>query len=138
MTNHYLQNWKQYLLDDDYNFIVNYIENIKNNILNDKMIILSGPGRSGKSTLKKDIQSYLGEEYCDEYILPNEIIYRENIKKLGLLCGIHEIYKSKKNNRALINLIKYKQSFVSETNNIEKVNKNLLEYSRIIKMEHIF
>jgi hypothetical protein len=65
-------------------------------------------------------------------------IYNENIKKLGFFNGIDEICSSKKNTIAIINLIKYKQSFVSETNNIERVNNKLLEFSKIIKMDHIF
>ena len=70
--------------------------------------------------------------------MSGEIIYNENIKKLGFFYGIDEISSSKKNNIAIINLIKYKQSFISDTNHIEKVNKNLLEFSKIIQMDHIF
>jgi ABC-type lipoprotein export system ATPase subunit len=67
MTQHYLDNWKQYLTEGDYNYLIRYIENIKNNISNDKMIILSGPARSGKSTLINNIQTYLGDEICGVY-----------------------------------------------------------------------
>jgi ABC-type dipeptide/oligopeptide/nickel transport system ATPase subunit len=138
MALHHLYNWKQYLTDDDYNYLVQYIENIKNNIPNDKMIILSGPSRTGKSTLKNDIQTYLGSDNCGTYMMSGEIIYNENIKKLGFFCGIDEICSSKKNNIAIINLIKYKQSFIADTNHIERVNHNLLEFSKIIHMEYIF
>jgi ABC-type lipoprotein export system ATPase subunit len=138
MAMHHLDNWKQYLTDDDYKYVIQYIENIKNNVSNDKMIILYGPSRSGKSTLKNDIQTYLGDETCGTYMMSGEIIYSENIKKLGFFSGIDEIYSSKKNNIAIINLIKYKQSFIAITNNIEKVKNNLLEFSKIIKMDHIF
>ena len=138
MEIHYLDNWKQYLTDNDYKYLIQYVENIKNNIPNDKMIILSGPGKTGKSTLKNDIQTYLGDDFCGIYMMSGEIIYSENIKKLGFFSGIDEIYRSKKNNTAIINLIKYKQSFISDTNHIERVNNKLLEFSKIIKMDHIF
>ena len=138
MSVHYLDNWKQYLTNEDYNYLIEYIENIKHNISNDKMIILCGPSRSGKSTLKKDIQTYLGDDTCATYMMSGEIIYHESIKQLGFFCGIDEINKSKKNNRAIINLIKYKQSLIADTNNIERVNNKLLEFSRIIRMEHVF
>jgi ABC-type phosphate/phosphonate transport system ATPase subunit len=140
MTLHHLNNWKQFLTNDDYNYLIQFVENIKNNIPNDKMIILYGPGRSGKTTLKNDIQQYLGDDNCGPMMvmMPGEIIYNENIKKLGLFCGIDEIGRSKKNNIAIINLIKYKQSLLADTNNIEKVNNKLLEFSKIIKMEHVF
>jgi DNA helicase TIP49 (TBP-interacting protein) len=114
------------------------VENIKNNILNYKMIILYGPSRSGKTTLKNDIQSYLGDETCGTCIMSGEIIYNENIKKLGFFCGIDEISRSQKTNRAIINLIKYKQSFIAVTDRIERVNPKLFEFSKIIEMEHIF
>ena len=140
MTLHHLNNWNQYLTNDDYNYLIQFVENIKNNIPNDKMIILYGPGRTGKTTLKNDIQEYLGDETCGPMMMmmPGEIIYNENIKKLGLFCGIDEIRRSKKNNIAIINLIKYKQSLLADTNNIERVNNKLLEFSKIIKMEHVF
>jgi len=133
-----LDTWKQYLLEDDYFYLITYIENIKNNILNDKMILLSGQGGTGKSSLKKDIQNYLGDDICGNFPMSGEVIYNENIKKLGFFSGIDEISSSKKNNNAIINLIKYKQSLIADTNNIEKVNKTLLEHSRVIIMEHVF
>ena len=138
MALHHLDNWKQYLTNDDYNYLIQFVENIKNNISNDKLIILSGPSRTGKSTLKNDIQQYLGDEICGVFMMSGEIIYSENIKKLGFFFGIDEIGSSKKNNIAIINLIKYKQSLLADTNNIERVNNKLLEFSKIIKMEHVF
>jgi ABC-type proline/glycine betaine transport system ATPase subunit len=137
MTTHYLDDWKQYLTEGDYNYLITYVENIKNNNLNDKMIILSGPSRTGKSTLKNDIINYLGDENCGNFPMSGEIIYNENIKKLGFFCGIHEL-SIKKNMTAIINLIKYKQSLIADTNYLEKVNKIFLEHSIIIKMEHTF
>jgi len=138
MTAHYLDTWKQYLTEDDYSYLIQYVENVKNDISNDKMIILSGEGRTGKTRLKNDIQTYLGGEKCGDFMISGEIIYSENIKKLGLFCGIDDIYSSKKNNNAIINLIKYKQSFIADTIRIEKVKSKLLEHSRIIKMTHVF
>jgi hypothetical protein len=136
MALHYLDNWKQYLTNDDFNYLIQFVENVKNNIPNDKMIILYGPARTGKSTLKNDIQEYLGNEICGNMPMLGDIIYFEN--KLGFFCGIDGILSSKKTNNAIINLIKYKQSLLADTNNIEKVHNKLLEFSKIIKMEHVF
>jgi adenylylsulfate kinase-like enzyme len=138
MVSNEINSWEQYLTNEDYVYLVQYIENIKNGISNDKMIILAGPGRSGKSTLKKNITSYLGDEMCGVYCMSGDIIYDETIKPLGFFNGIDEISKSKKNNQAIINFIKYKQSFIADTNNIERVNNKLLEHSKIIMMTHIF
>jgi len=138
MVTNIIHNWEQYLTSEDYTYLIQYIENIKNGISNDKMIILSGPSSSGKSTLKKNITSYLSNEMCGEYIMSCDFIYNETIKPLGFFCGIDEISRSKKNNQAIINFIKYKQSFIADTNNIERVNIKLLEHSKIITMTHIF
>ena len=104
---HFLENWKQYLNADDYYYIIQYVENIKNNIPNDKMIILSGKGRVGKTFLKNNISQYLGEELCGECPISGDLIYNENIKRLGFFCGIDEIDKAKKNVPAILNFIKY-------------------------------
>lgn len=138
MASHCLDNWKQYLSDDDYSFLVTYVENVKNDIPNDKMIILCGPGRNGKTTLIQDIQEYLGKDICGIQLATNDIIHNENIKKLIVLSGLCDIMRSKKKNNAMINLIKYKQSFIAETVALELVSDKLLSFSRVIKMEHVF
>jgi predicted AAA+ superfamily ATPase len=138
MVAHFLENWKQYLMEEDYNYLIEYIENIKNNKINDKMIIFTGPSRTGKSYLIKEIKNYIGKENYGEYINPLEIFYNENIKKLWFLCGIDEISYKNHNNKALINLIKYKQSIIADTCRLENVNKELLDYCKIIKFDHVF
>ena len=138
MSTHYLDNWKQYLHATDYDYLIQYIENIKNSIPNDRMIILSGPCRAGKSTLQKDITTYLGNENCGDFSMNCDFIYNETIKPLGFFCGIDQISRNKKSNQAIVNFIKYKQSFIASTIYIEKVHVTLLEYSKIINMTHIF
>lgn len=134
MTLNQLEKVEQYLTDDDYHYLIQYIENIKNDIPNDKMIILCGPGGCGKTTLINDIQSYLGKENYDRYPMSGDIIYIENIKKLVIIPYIDSTYNNnyKKNSNAILNLIKYKQSIITVACDITKVNKKLLEYSRII------
>jgi DNA polymerase III delta prime subunit len=138
MTTHYLESWKQYLTSSDYDYLIQFVENIKNKMPNDKMIILSGPGRTGKSTLEKNIATYLGIEDWGCCCMDCNFIYDETIQPLMFFCGIDSIARSKKSNRAIINFIKYKQSFIASTIRIEKVNKALFEHSRIINMTHIF
>jgi hypothetical protein len=140
MTQHELSNWSQYLNPDDYDFLIQYVENVKNGTPNDKMVVFAGQGRTGKSTLKNDIKKYLGEELCEGWPIhsPGDAIYNENPKRLGFFTGIDEISRSKKSNQAIVNFIKYKQSFIADTLVIEKVNKILLEHIRIIHMTHVF
>ena len=72
---HYLCNWKKYLNLEDYEYLIEYIENIKNDIPNDKMIILSGTSRNNNTTIKTDIQTYLGYELCSKQGNLCELIY---------------------------------------------------------------
>ena len=102
------------------------------------MIILVGPSRCGKSTLKTNISSYLGSERWGDYSGSGEFIYEKNIKPLVFFSGLDKIFKSKKNNQAIINFIKYKQSIIADTDNIGKVTNKIIEYSKIIIMTHIF
>lgn len=138
MTSTSIDTWEQYLTNEDYAYLIQYIENIKNGISNDKMIILAGPSRSGKTTLINNITTYLSDELCGYFPVSCDFIYYETIKPLGFFNGIDEISNSKKNNQAIINFIKYKQSFIADTNNIERVNKKVLEHSKIIVMSHVF
>jgi len=132
-----IDTWEQYLTNEDYAYLIQYIENIKNGISNDKMIILAGPSRTGKTTLINNITTYLSNELCECFPLSLDFIYYD-IKPLGFFNGIDEISNSKRKNQAIINLIKYKQSFIAVTNNIDRVNKKLLEHSKIIVMTHVF
>jgi ABC-type phosphate/phosphonate transport system ATPase subunit len=133
-----ITSWEQYLTNEDYVYLLQYIENVKNGISNDKMIILAGPSRSGKSTLTKHIISYLTDDLCGYYPISADFINCETIKPLIFFNGIDEISRSRKTNQAIINFIKYKQSFIADTNNIERVNNKLIEHSKIIMMTHIF
>jgi hypothetical protein len=138
ITQHPLNKWEQYLMNDDYNYLIQFVENIKNNVPNDKMIILYGSGRNGKTALMTDIEQYLGHEIYGRMMISGDIIYQENIKKLVLFYEGIDVINNRKTITAIVNLIKYKQSLLAETNNIEKVNNKLLEFSKIIKMEHVF
>lgn len=135
MTRYYLENWKQYLMENDFQYLIQYIDNIKNNISNDKMIILVGPSKSGKSTLLNDISTSLGYELCDVSIMSGDIIHNEDIKKL---IFFPELVKNKRTITSIINFIKYKQCFITATDSMKNIDSRLLEYSRIINMEHIF
>ena len=133
---HTLDYWSQYLQPDDYEYVIEYVENIKNNRKNDKMMILSGPGRSGKSTLIRDIFSCIGKDECIYCGQDGSEIYGP-LYKLWNVCDISDQTK-KKNIQLFENLIDYNQSIISDTPHVERVNSRILAKSRIIQMEHIF
>jgi cobalamin biosynthesis Co2+ chelatase CbiK len=121
-----LDNWKPYLNEEDFEYLINYVENSKNNLPNNKILILLGNGgANGKSTLITEIENYLGNENfrrCDTY----GSAFLEPIVKLIHISAIDE-YK-KKYIQQLKNVIQYGQSIIAETNNIEKIHKNINKY----------
>jgi len=138
------EGWSQYLQQEDFDYLIQYIENIQNGIPNNEMIILIGLGRNGKTTLIDEIYTYLGEELCGYSGTVYELIYEENIKPFIILQE-GAIYWTKQNNKtnnklmnSLINFIQYGISFIHESNSIDNVNQKILEHSKIIMMTHIF
>lgn len=133
---HELNLWKQYLNEKDHEYLINYVDNIKNNILNYKLLILLGnEGANGKSTLINQISNYIGKENfrkCDTY----GSAFLEPIVKLVHIPAIND-YK-KKYIQQLINVIQYGQSVIAETNDFDKIDKDLLNYVKIIHMDHRF
>jgi len=143
MTTAPLGRWEKYLTAEDYRYLMQFVQNVKLGFPNDKMLILYGTGRNGKTTLIKEICEYLGEENCGD--LPENILGYEKIPKLGIYQDFTEIYEDctgmdvgKRNINIIVNLIKYKQSLIGETCNLVEVQPRILEHSRIIKMEHVF
>jgi hypothetical protein len=128
--------WKPYISDDDISYLRTFVDNLKNNRPNDKMIILSGKnGRNGKTTLIKEIIQYIGENNCHD-VAPDSSVFSLPIKPLVVFNGIESYHK--KQVPLLINIITYKQSIIADTNRIEKVNPSLLEVSKVINMFHEF
>jgi len=138
------QDWQQYLQQADFEYLIQYIENIKTGIPNHEMIILLGPGCNGKSTLINEINSHLGDELSGHEWDVDELLYHENIKPLIFLQeGLIERTQQKyKRNLKLVNLFKvfinYGISFIIAVNRIDLINTKILEHSRIIEMTHIF
>mgnify|MGYP001076665478 FL=1 len=113
-----------------------FVDNLKNNRPNDKMIILSGKnGRNGKTTLIKEIIQYIGENNCHDCAADNNV-FSLPIKPLVVFNGIESYHE--KQVPLLINIITYKQSIIADTNRIEKLNPSLLEVSKVINMFHQF
>ena len=131
-----LDEWKPYLTDEDISYLITFVDNLKNNLPNDKMIILSGKnGRNGKTTLLKEIIQYIGDNNCHD-CAPDNNVFSLPIKPLVVFNGIESYHK--KQVPLLKNIITYKQSIIADTNRIENVNPSLLEVSKVINMFHQF
>jgi len=134
---HTLDGWKQYLTcEEDFNFLIQFVENAKNKAaVNQTMLLLVGPGRTGKSTLISEIKEYLGSQncrICDTY----GSAFLEPLAQMIEIPGIDDY--NKKYVQQLRNAIYFGQSVIAATNNPDKINKDILKSSRVIKMEHVF
>jgi len=159
MAEYGLYKWKKYLSDEDYNYLVQFVDNMRNGVRNDKMIILRGPTKSGKTTLLENIYSYVVKDAWNDsderqILLENEKLRPiQNNSKPKSSYPSFEIRKKfscyffkgnnffpRKDDKMLKILIKnsFFKSRITETDDIEKVNKELLDISRIIKLERVF
>jgi tRNA uridine 5-carbamoylmethylation protein Kti12 len=134
-----LARWERYLTAEDHRYLMQFIQNVKLDIPNHKMILLCGTGSNGKTTLLNEIMDYLGD-ICAEFPVSDtaNVMYEDNIRKLYIHYDISRDSSRKKNITAIINLIKYKQSIIAATNYVDGLNTKLLEHSIIINMEHVF
>lgn len=144
---HQLENWKQYMAKDDYDYLIQFVENVKNNVPNNKMIVLQGPGCNGKSTLMREIKQYLNEkntiiwhprfeQECHWSYIDDESIWNSiGLPAPNQLSFIYEMFSLDEYVRKTQNLIKNKRSFIMHTKDI---HPKLLNYSKIIEMNHVF
>ena len=76
-----LSNWKPYISEDDYDYLIHFVENAKNNFPNNKMIVLLGNGgRNGKTKLITEIANYLGNDNCIECDEKGSAFLEPNVK----------------------------------------------------------
>ena len=118
--------FKNYMQNDYYNYLYEYVENIKNNIKNEKIIIIVGTGRSSITTIINDIVKYIGEDYCSRNIFENS----NNHNKLLIL----DLEINNKNIITLKNLINNNISIIGTSYNITEINESLNEISKIISI----
>ena len=153
MAEYGLIKWKKHLSDDDYNYLTHFVDNMRNGVRNDKMMILCGG--SGKTTLLENIYSYVVKDAWNDsderqILLEDEKLHPiQNNSKPKSSYPSFEIRKKftcyfirgnnffpRKDDKMLKILIKnsFFQSRITETDDIEKVNKELVDISRIIHL----
>jgi hypothetical protein len=118
--------FKNYMQNDYYNYLYEYIENIKNNIKNEKIIIIVGTGRSSITTIIDDIEKYMGKKYCYKNIFEK---YNTDNKLLILDLAI-----TNKNIDILNNLIDNNISIIGTSYNVTEINESLNKISKIINI----
>jgi hypothetical protein len=55
-----LENWKQYIHKDDFDKLVNFVENTKNGIKEKTVCVIYGPRKTGKSTFANQLRENIG------------------------------------------------------------------------------
>ena len=128
-----LLHWKSYLSLEDYEYLVEYIENSKNKKLNGKIIVLYGKDEIEKTILIREICDYLGDSGYAYYRYvhgkpPENMIV---ISDFDLLSSNHKEH--------LLYCVKYYgNSAIMETNQIETIMayEPLKSLYRIIEMKY--
>ena len=133
----FLVSWKPYLNEKDYEFLLNFVNNMENNIPNDKILILHGKSGTGKTTMINEIKNKIGiRNFHENSFIEGEFFFKE--KKLGLhIYGIHE-YQNRKYLEIIKNIFESNISIISDTNCIQSIHTEILENSYVIKMDHCF
>lgn len=127
--------WKNFLQHEDYNYLYHFVENIKNGNKNDKILLLLGPSRTGKSTLINQILSYIGHLNCTNQLLRN--IDLLEARHLVILDGQMNYVNLQEINK-IIDLQNI-TNIISTSNEITSLNNNLtMTFCKIIIMNHRF
>lgn len=137
MISYCFEEWKQYLSEKDYNYLIQFIENLDRIDKNDKILILTGKPKTGKTTLINQIKECIGSQHFHDNNYLNGEMFFEPSKIALHICGIHE-YTEKIYIIALQKFLQNNISIITDTNSIEKIAPEILEKSYIIEMTHIF
>jgi ABC-type phosphate/phosphonate transport system ATPase subunit len=133
MTSNPVFKWKEYLQTKDYDMLLHFVEKSKNGEKNDKMVILVGSERTGKSTLLNEIKEYVGTDNCHETL---EEASTKNLKKLVILDG--EINDMRYKELMVLKKVVNNQNVIGATNNIDLVDYVFATNSTKIPMTHKF
>jgi len=156
---HPLEPWKQYLISNDYNNLINYVEKVKKGLQNETMLIFTGESGTGKSTLLNDIQTYLSKDRCvnlydyyngyydsfyiDELLVnDDETVNRNNKHKLFFGDRDFKLhFTTKKAFTRGVNLINRRftpLSIILTTHDRMKLDVSIVANSTVIRMNHKF
>jgi predicted AAA+ superfamily ATPase len=126
-----------FLSGDDQDYITTFVNNATNNLKNDKMIILLGSGKNGKTSLLNEIKRELDDDdfYCVRLNF-GDFLNKPRRKMVFLDDGW--LFRSKD-----INTLKYlvtnkTENIIATANTLTEIDCGLLEQSRIIRMTHVF
>ena len=135
---HPIHNKSSYLLNQYQSWIFDLIKCAQENEVYDKMLLLVGPGRNGKTTFLKEIEDYIGgPEYCYRSL---SLSHEQDLssKKLLLLDGlVNDLSIEDKTHLSTI-LDLHKINVIGTTNNLSLVDPCILKRCNIIRIYTTF
>ncbi len=137
---HPTYNKSSYLLNQYQNWIFDLIKCVEENKVYDKMLLLVGPGRNGKTTFLKEIEDYIGgASYCC-HSLSHDDDEDQNLdsKKLLLLDGLVNDLSNEDVIYLSTVLDLHKINVIGTTNNMALVHPSILKRCNIIRIYTTF
>lgn len=127
---HELHKWKKYMSNDDYTYFIKYIDNAKNKIPNDRLLLFFG-NEIGKKLIIREISNYVGNT---NFMLSDTYgcAFFKPTVKIVYIPGIDNYQPNYI--QQLVNVIQYGQSIIGETFDVKKIDNFILENSKIINV----
>jgi len=134
MKIHTLHSWKRYLSKSDFKKLLHYVENAKNGLVNKKMLMFSGSGKNGKTTLLNEILFYVNMEKCYEYDISEDDFF-DNIDKKNIIIhgGVEKVNKD-----LIQDMLENDMNIFCDTSFLDFVDPDILPQTTIINMKHVF
>jgi hypothetical protein len=138
--NHPLNEWKQFLSEYGYNSLIKYVENVKNNRENKTILLLTGEGPTGKSTLKRQIIDYIGKHKCTQQDITNINFHSKFMSLVEFENTLPNDNKATKKIQGVINFVLFKLSGIYIHPDLQDfpTRIHLLQSFTIIEMNHSF
>lgn len=157
----YLSRWSQYIVPEEFEILKEFIYNTANDIPYDKLLIFCGSGSTGKTTLVNELISLIGKSNCTSVSLgynmrnnKNAIFYNDfHYTKQLMTYNYDEMNNTHDTN--IKNILERKPILSKKlyqptechypkanqllvTDNLRKINDELLAMSKVIHFTHIF
>ncbi len=125
-----------YLTEDQQDHILDFVNNAKNGIKNDKMIILLGSGKNGKTSLVEEIKREL-DSYCENFKLSNLI---NNPNRKMIILDNDNLFRMRVSEQEILYYLicDRKENIIATANSLKSIPCCILEHSLVIHMKHAF
>jgi len=128
--------WNNYLLNEYQNYLFDIIKCAQEGRRYDKMILMVGPGRNGKTTLLKQIADYIGG---DDVICSSLDFHEKPFRKMVMLDGlVNELQEGESLSKFCDILNSRKENIIGTTNKLDSVHPEIVKRCKIVRIYHTF